>query len=783
MPFASLAAPAGPLKFPSEYGGVDAIDRAARTSPDALQLLDDPQEWSAFSRPSAQHRACWESNVMIEGMHCAACALSVEETLLAVPGVLSAAVSAGTHRARVVWSADAVKPSDWMQAVQQTGYRAVPANDAFAHQRRRAETRKALWRWLVAGLCMMQVMMYAYPAYVAAPGDLTAEMEQLLRWASWVLTLPVILFSCTPFFANALRDVMQRRVSMDLPVALGMLITFAVSTAGTFDPQGRFGREVYFDSLTMFVFFLLTGRWLELRLRDQTAGALEVLMNRLPDSVERQRPDGSFERVAVRRLLQGDVIRVLPGEAFPADGSVIVGDTLADEALLTGESRPVPRGLGAGVMAGSHNLSSVVQVRIERTGEKTRFAEIVALMESASTTRPQMAVLADRIAKPFLLAVLLAAAGAGAFWWTHDPGQALMVAVAVLVVTCPCALSLATPAAMLAAAGALARQGVLVRRLQALETLAHADAVVFDKTGTLTRDAMIAGPVRTREGVSAAQALAMAAALARHSLHPVSRALVVAAGAGASARWMAESVVETTGQGVSGLLQEAGMPSAPNPLRLGSADFCGLAKPDTDALHACLSDTNGWLATFELIEDIRTDAKTSIALLQADGLEVHLLSGDSVQAATRVAAQVGIERVRAGCSPRDKLTFLQDLQQRDHKVVMVGDGLNDGPVLAGAHVSFALGHAVPLAQAQADFIILGGQLEAVVQTLRLARRTMRIVRQNLWWAVGYNAVCVPLAVMGWLPAWLAGLGMALSSLLVVLNALRLARGIKFVGGH
>ncbi|MEQ1660997.1 MAG: HAD-IC family P-type ATPase, partial [Hylemonella sp.] len=341
-------------------------------------------------------------------------------------------------------------------------------------------------------------------------GDLTAEMEQLLRWASWVLTLPVLLFSCGPFFSAALRDILQRRISMDLPVALGMGITFVVSTAGTFEPQGIFGREVYFDSLTMFVFFLLTGRWFEQRLRERTAGALDALMNRLPDSVLRRRSDGEFERVAVRRLLPGDVLRVLPGEAFPADGTVIEGATLADEALLTGESRPLPRGLGATVIAGSHNLTAAVLVRVERIGADTRFAQIVALMEQAATSRPQLAQLVDRMARPFLVGVLLAAGGAAAFWWSHDPGHALMVAVAVLVVTCPCALSLATPAAMLAAAGTLARQGVLVRRLGALEALAEADMVVFDKTGTLTRDAMVLQSVLTREGVERTEALGMA---------------------------------------------------------------------------------------------------------------------------------------------------------------------------------------------------------------------------------------------------------------------------------
>jgi len=752
---------------------------------EALALLDDPQEWSAFSRPSAHGPGCWESSVVIEGMHCAACSLTVEEALSRIPGVLSAQVGAASHRAKVIWSASQVLPSVWMQAVQTSGYRAVPANDVFASERRKLETRQALWRWLVAGLCMMQVMMYAYPAYVAHPGDLTAEMEQLLRWASWVLSLPVMLFSCGPFFRNALRDIAQARVSMDLPVALGIFITFAVSTAGTFEPQGTFGREVYFDSLTMFVFFLLTGRWLELRLRDRTAGALEALMNRLPDSVDRLSPDGEFVRVAVRRIVVGDVLRVYPGEAFVADGLLQSGETLVDEALLTGESRPLARGVGAHVLAGSHNLSGTVQVRVEQMGASTRFAQIVALMESASTTKPEGVLLADRLAKPFLIGVLLAAAGACAWWWGRDPGHALMVAVAVLVVTCPCALSLATPAAMLAAAGALARGGVMVRKLQALEALAGVDTLVFDKTGTLTRDAMVVEAIDVREGVSADEALAMAAALARHSLHPVSRALVVAyanreSAPSGSRSWSCDAVTEAPGRGLSGSATgvHGGSDARAVSLRLGSAGFCAVSAHSSSGLHSYLSDDQGWLATFSLAEDLRPQAALVIASLAELGVTVHMLSGDSVDSVARVAAQAGIAHVRGACTPDDKLSCVRALQAQGHRVAMVGDGLNDGPVLAGANVSFAFGQAVPLAQAKADFVVLGEKLMSVVHTVKLAQRTLRIVRQNLWWALVYNAACVPLAVIGLLPAWLAGLGMATSSLVVVLNALRLARNLS-----
>jgi Cu2+-exporting ATPase len=732
------------------------------------------QEWSAFSRPSKSFPDSWESSVVIEGMHCAACSYTVEEAIAAVPGVLQVQVSAGNQRAKVVWSAAEVQPSAWMQAIQQRGYRAVPANDIFASERRRVESRKALWRWMVAGLCMMQVMMYAYPAYTAHPGDLTPEMEQLLRWASWVLSLPVMLFSCGPFFSNAWRDLRQGSISMDLPVAIGIAITFGVSSFGTFEPGGVFGREVYFDSLTMFVFFLLTGRWLELRLRDRTAGSLEVLMNRLPESMERLSAHGIFQRVATRRLQVGDLVRVHPGEAFAADGVVEQGETLVDEALLTGESHALYRGPGDSVISGSHNLGSSVQVRLVAVGEQTRFAQIISLMQSASTTKPATAALADRLARPFLIGVLLAAALSCVWWWQTDPERALMVAVAVLVVTCPCALSLATPAAMLASAGNLARSGVLVRNLRALEALSEVDVVVFDKTGTLTEEGMAIGRVEVRAGISAEQAVQMAAALASHSLHPVSKALVTASRLSRyqAASWKCESVHEQIGQGLEATAQQAGNNVL---LRLGSSAFCGLdSSPDQD-FRVHLSDEQGWLASFEMREQLRAEAAQAVAALGQAGIEVHLLSGDDSESVQRIAQSAGIQNAMGACSPSGKLTALREMQALGHKVLMVGDGLNDGPVLAGAHVSIAFGQAVPLAQAQSDFVVLGERLWSVVQAVQLARKTMLVVRQNLWWALLYNAACVPLAVAGLLPAWLAGLGMACSSLVVIVNALRLNR--------
>ncbi len=757
-----------------------AVDTTAPSIVDAAtRLLDDPQEWAAFSRASVAQPGWVESNVVIEGMTCSACAVTIEQALCALPGIQRADVSAASHRATIVWSPDQVLPSGWIDAIRRAGYVPLPANDSSARAARKQESRAALWRWLVAGLCMMQVMMYAYPAYVALPGDLSAESERLLRWASWVLTLPVILFSCGPFFRNALRDMAQRRISMDLPVAIALVITFAVSSAGTFDPQGPFGREVFFDSLTMFVFFLLTGRWLELRLRDRTAGALEAMVNRLPEVVQRRQADGQFEPIAVRGLRVGDVVRVVPGDAMPADGVIVQGRTQVDQSLLTGESTPVTRGVGEAVVAGSFNLSAAVEVRVEQVGEHTRFAAIVALVHSAATAKPRLAQLADRIAKPFLIGVLLAAAAAAAFWWSHGPSHALMVAVAVLIVTCPCALSLATPTAMLAGAGTLARAGVLVRRLQALEALAAVDSVVFDKTGTLTRDVLRVEAVSVREGLCQQQALAMAGALAQQSLHPVARALALAGSATAQGgRWSAHGVVEQAGEGLSGTLVDARGGDPIDGMRLGNARFCTPVKADGGDATTHLCDASGWLASFTLAQEIRADAVSTVANLRHAGLAVHMLSGDRHAAASGIAAELGITSVLAECTPGAKLAFLRELQAQGHRVVMVGDGLNDAPVLAGANVSFAVGRSTALAQSQADFVVLGEQLLRVPQTLRLARRTMRVVRQNLAWALVYNVACIPLAVVGWIPAWLAGLGMAASSLLVVLNALRLSGDLE-----
>ncbi len=779
-PAASASVPERPGAGAPEGNGWLGDHRGPLTVDDDFGVLDDPVEQQTFTSPVEEGgQPLCESLLMVQGMYCAACADTVEQALDGLPGVVSAQVHAATRRLTLRWDPAQASLSALARAVGRTGYRLLPMQQALSLSQRLAETRKALWRLFVAGFCMMQVMMYAWPAYVTEPGEIPADIDQLLRWASWVLSLPVVLFASGPFFQSAWRDLRLGRVGMDTPVSIGILVTFIASTAATFEPTGPWGAEVWFDSLTMFVFFLLGGRYLEFKARDRTAGALDALMNRLPEQCERQRADGTFELVSLKRLAVGDVVRVQAGQALPGDGVVLGDSATFDEALLTGESHPVQRMRGDAVVAGSYNLAGTALIRIDKLGRDTRFAQIVSLMERASTEKPRLARLADRIAAPFLLLVLLAAVGAGFYWWQIDPQQALAVAVAVLIVTCPCALSLATPAAMLASAGALAGRGILVRRLQAFEALAGVDTIVFDKTGTLTHDRVVLRECIVRPAWGRADVLQTAARMSAASLHPVSRAITVAAQAELSGldRSLPGEVQDVAGGGLV-LIEPSG-----RTWRLGSAAHCGLGA-DHPAMEAAgadaaprayLSNDHGWVATFVMDEGVRDDAREAVSALQAAGLHIWVLSGDRAAAVQRVAQQLGINDVVAEATPELKLQTVQALQQQGARLAMVGDGLNDGPVLARADASFALGHGAPLTQAQSDFVVQSGRLTEVVETVLLARRTMTVVRQNLWWAAAYNAVCVPLALIGWMPPWLAGLGMAASSLLVIGNALRLAR--------
>ncbi|MCB1998170.1 MAG: heavy metal translocating P-type ATPase, partial [Rhodoferax sp.] len=487
----------------------------------------------------------------------------------------------------------------------------------------------------------------------------------------------------------------------------------------------------------------------------------------MPATARRESADGALETVSVRRLQRGDVVQVPLGEAFPADGLLLEAGTEADEALLTGESTPVPKAVGAMLVAGSVNVGAPARMRVERVGADTRYEAIVAMMRDAMTQRPAAVQVADRWAGPFLWAVLLLAAGAAAVWSLVDPARALPVAVAVLVVTCPCALSLAAPAAMVAAAGGLARRGVMLQRLDALEALARADRLFVDKTGTLTDEhGATARLVALTDSVDLALAESAAVALAVRSTHPLSAAL--AAGLSVSPLVMSR-VDERAGQGLEGVDDQG------RRWQLGSPAWLAPGLPLPDEARAVLSLDGRPVAQVMRAESLREDAAPALAALAERGLPATLLSGDRDARVQAMAARLGITRALGEASPEAKLAAVQAAQAQGHRVLMVGDGVNDAPVLARADVSLAMGHGALVARAQADAVVVSGRWQDVLRARATAVRTLAIVRQNLVWAVAYNAVGIPLAVIGWLPPWAAGLGMAASSLTVVLNALRAAR--------
>ncbi|MEJ6005290.1 cation-translocating P-type ATPase [Paucibacter sp. AS339] len=721
-----------------------------------------------------------ESQFQLSGLHCAACAGIIEQALRELPGVKSARVNAASARLTLRWQPGRSNLAQVLARVERAGYGAAPDVAAPARQLREREHRQALWRLFVAAFLMMQVMMMAAPSYFAAPGEISPDLVRLLQWACWVLSLPVLFFSAGPFFRGAWQQIRAGRLGMDVPVVLGLVVTFVASSGALFEPGGFFGDEVFFDSLTMFVAFLLGGRYLELRARHRAAMVLEQAANRLPDAVERIAPDGSVERVAPSRLRAGDLVRVVAGQAFPADGLVERGSSAVDESLLSGESLPVAKQAGDEVVAASMNLQAPLLMRVLRVGADTRHEAIVRLMREAMTQRPAATELADRVAGPFLWAVLFLAAAGALAWHFIDPSRSVWVAVSVLIVTCPCALSLAAPSARLAATAALAKRGFLLVKLDVLETLCRVDTVVLDKTGTLTEDRMELLEVRlagadelVADGRSNAQAealLALARDLARHSQHPFSRALADPLAHSLAADAPQQDWQQVSEQAGLGLQAQDGQGQV---WRLGAPAWVaeGQVLPADVQLAFGRSGALLWLRFGEVL---REDAIAAVAALHRQGLRTVLLSGDAPERVSRLAQAAGVQQAKGGATPASKLAHVAAMQAEGRCVLMVGDGINDAPVLARADASVVMGQGAMLARASADALLLSNRLADLAGARALALQSARVIRQNLGWAAAYNAACIPLALAGLLPPWAAGLGMASSSLFVILNAQRLA---------
>lgn len=723
-----------------------------------IHLYDDPALQQSFVITEPGHIR--EAALLLEGITCAACIWLNEQHIARLPGVLSVSINYTTHRARVRWDETHIALSGILEAIAAIGYRAQPYDQAREEASWQKRRKTALLRLWVAGLSMMQVMMFAVPGYLAKTGEIEPRWQALMNWASLLLTLPVVLYSCWPFFLNSWRDLQRRRAGMDLPVAIGVLAAFLASVWATLSAQG----EVYFDSVSMFVFLLLLGRYLEEMARRQAGDATERLIKLIPAFAHRLNDEGMTHETPVTHLTPGERLLVKPGETIPVDGIIESGSSEISEALISGESRGLPRTVGERVIGGAVNLASPLVIRVEKVGAATRLAAIVRLLDRALQEKPQLAQLADRVAGWFVSILLVVAAITWLLWHTLDPARALPISVAVLVISCPCALSLATPAALIAATGRLARMGILVTRGHALETLACATDVVFDKTGTLTLgEPRIVATMPL--AASASEARRIAAALEAASAHPLAKAFALPGVVAAS------NCTAHPGGGICGWVD--GIEYA-----IGNAafidQFCTSAHVVVGKHSLILASRQQMLATFTLADATRPDAANSIIGLHALGLESQLLSGDQAEIVAEIATATGITAFTACATPEDKLAHLNVLQQSGRIALMIGDGLNDAPVLAASAVSIAMGGGVDVAQAAGDMILLNNQLDRIPAAVRVARLTRRIIRQNLLWALIYNAIAIPLAVSGHVTPWLASLGMATSSLLVVLNALRIS---------
>lgn len=755
-------------------GGLESFYQFRTANNDRPEQVES-QRWDIYDLPEVQAEfvipfdaRLKQANLLLEGISCAACSWLIETHLKKNPAIQSVTVNLSTHRCAVVW--DAQYPlSKVFQSLAGIGYLPRPATDDQQQQLIKKENRVALFRIGVAGFGTMQAMMVAVGMYTGA----TDFWLDFLRWLSMLVATPVVFFSAWPFFQAAWRSIQMRHLVMDVPVALAIGLAYSASVWATISGTG----EVYFESVSMFTLFLLVGRYVELRARHRNRLAFGNLAQLMPLTACCLRDENGCEveqPMPIKTLQLGDLILVKAGETFPCDGRVLAGESAVVEALLTGESRPVSKTPGDTVIAGTLNHHSPLKVEVTALGAATQLSAIERLATQAADEKPQQVLAADRIARFFIARLLVVCSAVFAFWLWYRPEQALWVTLSVLVVTCPCALALAMPAALSAATANLRKRGFLVARGHVIEALNGVNRVIFDKTGTLTKGQFAVEEVSVFSGVDASRErlLGLAAALEAGSNHPLAAAFH-------SWRDMytAEDVKQVTAAGVEGRIEGV-------TYRLGTAEFAAeplmdlttsLALPD--ALHTWLLLANEHmpLAWIALADEVRPDAATLIQRLKTRGIAVELLSGDQSGAVAQLARQLGIDDYIAGAKPGDKLSHLSQRQAAGDKVLMIGDGINDVPVLAGADVSVAMASASDLAQTRADSVLLNDRLDVIADALEIARRTKGIITQNLRFSLVYNLLALPLAAAGMIPPWLAALGMTASSLIVIFNALRLTK--------
>lgn len=706
-----------------------------------------------------------EASLVIEGITCAACVWLLEHHIQGLDGIEKASVNLTSHRARIQWNPASIALSTILTEIYRIGYQAHPWHPNKEEELLASEQKRAMRRLGIAGIGMMQVMMMATALYAGAIQGLETEYQAFIRWTSWLIATPVVLYSARPFFTAALRDIRTRQLSMDVPVSLAIGGAYLASVWATISNTG----EIYYDSVTMFTFFLLIGRFLEMKARHRSGRAGNAMLNLLPTSALRL-ADGVEQLVPANELSAGDLVRVRPGQTIPADGVIEQGHSSIDESALTGEYLPIQKLEGEAVVGGTINVENPILIRVSEVGAESRLSAIVRLLDRAAEEKPQVARLADRVSSYFVSAVLITATVVGGSWYMLEPANALWITLSVLVVTCPCALSLATPTALTAATGTLRQHGFLITRGHVLESLARATHIIFDKTGTLTEGNLSLQSTQTAADLNEEQCLQLAATLEAHSEHPIAKAFHPFATA-----TQAEQINVTVGQGIEGQINS-------QRYRIGTPEFAAalcavtdIQQPAQEGKWLLLCDTTRPLAWFRINDQLRREARDTIAQLNALGLQCEMLTGDNSHAVEETAEQLGINSITRGVSPEQKLAHVAQLQAQGAEVIMVGDGINDIPVLAGAQTSIAMGSATDLAKTNADAVLISSDLQRLVDAIQLSRRSRHIIRQNLSWALCYNLLALPLAAFGFVAPWMAAIGMSASSLVVVGNALRLSR--------
>jgi Cu2+-exporting ATPase len=717
----------------------------------ALIHYDNEDVQAEFVR---NHEDTKEVTLSLEGVSCAACAWLIEKRMSVEPGVVSIRVNTTTNRALLKWDKTATQLSQLLSSIHTLGYKAAPFEADKQEAAYHATMKQYLYRLGIAGLATMQVMMLAVALYLEVFGNLEPEFKSYFRWVSLIFATPVLLYSALPFYINAWRSIKGRTLGMDVPVSIALIFAYVASLVATVTEQG----EVFFESISMFTFFLLIGRYLEMRARRKAAAASGNLLKLIPAIANKL----NGEQVPVKSLQIGDQIKVLPGEHIPADGVVLNGRIHIDESMLTGESLPVVKGKDDFVYAGTLNGDEAFDLEVRSTKADSMISSIVRLQDEAQLSKPKIAEIADIVARYFVAIILVIAAGTWLFWHQTEPDDAFWIMLSVLVATCPCALSLATPTAITCSSSRMGTLGILSRRGHVFETLCKVNHLVVDKTGTLTHGDIEIARTHAFSDQSEVELLSIAASLENHANHPIARAFKP---------YLNHSVLVTDvenviGSGLQGIIDG-------KLVKIGNAHYV-LGRDDAALNSVYMSIDGQHVATFEYRDPIRKEAVEFINKMREAGVKTTLLTGDTLSNAEPVAKEVGIDDVIASASPSDKLNYLKSLDS-DDITMMIGDGINDAPTLAGAHLSIAMGGGTDVAKASADLVLLGDRLDKILTARELALRTRKIIRENLAWSLGYNVLILPLAVAGLVAPYIAVVGMSASSIIVVSNSLRLLK--------